>query len=370
MKKPIYISRPDITRKDINEVVSVLKSGNLVQGEKVRNLESSICNNIKTPYCAAVSNGTASLHLALLSLGIGQNDEVIIPAFSYIATANVIELVGAKPVFVDIDLDTFNIQADKIEEAITNKTKCIMVVHEFGLCAEMDKILKLTEKYQIPLIEDAACALGAQYKNRFAGTFGVFGSFSLHPRKSITSGEGGLVITPDQKLHRKIQILRNHGIDVAEGIPSFTDAGFNYRLTDFQAALALSQFKRLNKILSKRTILASIYLSAIKTNQIKLPKVPSECIHSWQSFHVLAKSGEERDKLIMHFREKNIFLNYGAQCIPYMEYYAKKYKLNVQVEFPNALRAYESGLVLPLCEKYSKKQITEISNLLNQYYRA
>lgn len=146
-------------------------------------------------YFSAVSNGTASLHLALLALGIGKGDEVIVPAFSYIATGNAVELTGAKPVFVDIHLETFNMDESKLEAAITKQTKCIMPVHEFGLCANMEVIMAIAEKYRLYVGEDVACAIGASMNGKFAGTFGDFGSFSLHPRKSVTSGEGGIVTT-------------------------------------------------------------------------------------------------------------------------------------------------------------------------------
>ena len=194
MKKSIstnIFSRPGINDVDISNVVEVLRSGNLVQGEKVLELEEKTSLYVNSKKCSAVSNGTASLHLALIALGVGPGDEVIIPAFSYIATGNVVEIVGAKPIFVDIDLDTFNIDAGKIESKITKNTKCIMpVIHEFGLCAPMEEIMRISKKHNIPVIEDAACALGASLNGKSAGTFGEFGSFSLHPRKSITSERG------------------------------------------------------------------------------------------------------------------------------------------------------------------------------------
>ena len=238
MKKvslPIFLSRPGINDVDISNVVEVLRSGNLVQGEKVLELEEKTSLYVNSKKCSAVSNGTASLHLALIALGVGPGDEVIIPAFSYIATGNVVEIVGAKPIFVDIDLDTFNIDAGKIESKITKNTKCIMPVHEFGLCAPMEEIMRISKKHNIPVIEDAACALGASLNGKSAGTFGEFGSFSLHPRKSITSGEGGLLVSSAIELDDKIKILRNHGVDLKATHPNFVAAGYNYRLTDIQA---------------------------------------------------------------------------------------------------------------------------------------
>lgn len=284
---PIFLSKPYLDEEDISAVVDVLKSGNLVQGSKVLELETKIKDRFGVKQCSAVSNGTASLHLALLALGVGKDDEVIVPAFSYIATANVVELVGAIPVFVDIDLATFNLDVLKVEEKITSKTKCIMPVHEFGLCVDMDPILELSKKYNIPIIEDAACAVGAKYKGNYSGTFGDFASFSLHPRKSITSGEGGILVSNSIELDYKIKTLRNHGIEPNSIPMKFVEAGFNYRLTDFQAAMVSSQMRRLEAILTRKAELVKIYYNLLRKDIITLPFVPIGSEHSWQTFHVV-----------------------------------------------------------------------------------
>lgn len=208
----IPLSRPHIIEKDINAVKKVLESGMLVQGREVETFEKRIASYLGIKNAIAVSNGTASLHLALIALGIGPGDEVIIPAFSYIATANVLELVGAKPVFVDVELETCNIKVDKIEEFITPNTKAIMPIHEFGLACDISAIVEIADKHHLYVIEDAACALGAKEDDKSVGSFGNFGSFSFHPRKNITSGEGGMMTTDDSDLAEKVRILRNHGI--------------------------------------------------------------------------------------------------------------------------------------------------------------
>ena len=249
MKKEIIpLSKPNINERDISAVVKVLESGMLVQGKEVEELELLFSNYFNISASSLVSNGTSSLHLALVALGIGPGDEVIIPALSYVATANVVELVGATCVFVDTHPRYFNIDENKIESKITSKTKAIIPVHEFGLCANMIQIIEIAKKHNLFVIEDAACALGATLNGQLAGTFGDFGSFSFHPRKAITSGEGGLLITSNLKNDKIIKTLRNHGIENGSNPMNFINAGFNYRLTDIQAALLKRQFKRFSKI--------------------------------------------------------------------------------------------------------------------------
>jgi dTDP-4-amino-4,6-dideoxygalactose transaminase len=264
--KFIPLSSPDIRQADIDAVTEVLMSGMLVQGVNVNKFEDSFCRVTGSKSAIAVSNGTATMHLALIALGIGKGDEVIVPAFSYIATANVVELVGATPVFVDIDLATFNIDVNKIEHNISKKTKAIIPVHEFGLACDIEKVMHIANKYNLHVIEDAACALGATQNNKGVGTFGTFGSFSFHPRKAISSGEGGIVSVQDSILDRKIRILRNHGIEYVDGSMEFVEAGFNYRMTDFQAALVASQMTRFNEILTTKRTLADGYYSLINRN--------------------------------------------------------------------------------------------------------
>ncbi|KAA9327408.1 DegT/DnrJ/EryC1/StrS family aminotransferase [Adhaeribacter soli] len=365
----IPLTSPDIRDEDINAVVEVLKSGMLVQAQNVQDFEAGVATFTQTKNAIAVSNGTATLHLALVALGIGPGDEVIIPALSYVATANVVELVGATPVFVDVDTDTFNIEVAAIEAKITSKTKAIMPVHEFGLACDIEAVMKLAEKHGLPVIEDAACALGATQNGKHTGSFGIFGSFSFHPRKAVSSGEGGILTTSDDALAAKVRILRNHGVEMQHGKMEFVAAGFNYRMTDFQAALVNSQLKRLLKIIDYKNELAEVYFNEINHSGIKLPVVPADRNHTWQTFHVVLDSDFDRDKVITELREKGIGTNYGAQCIPAQQYYLKKYGLDSAKEFPNALRAFKSGLAIPIYEKLQKEQIRQIASVLNKLTR-
>ena len=356
---------PSINEDDISSVVNVLRSGQLIQGKEVEALEKSIAGYTGTDYAVCVSNGTATLHLSLIALGIGKGDEVIIPALSYIATANVVELVGATPVFVDVRLTNFNIDETKIEAAITPRTKAIMPVHEFGLMSNMEAIIQIAKKHSLFVIEDAACALGAKQQNKSAGSFGDLGSFSFHPRKAITSGEGGIITTNNEQLAAKLRILRNHGVDYSSGFMDFVEAGYNYRLTDFQAAMVNSQFKRFDEILAYKQKLANIYLQNITNTAVILPTISETHNHTWQTFHVIWQGDLLRDDLIKILKENGIGSNYGAQCMPSQTYFQKKYKLNSEELFPNALKAFTNGLALPLYDKMSEDDAHYVASIIN-----
>jgi dTDP-4-amino-4,6-dideoxygalactose transaminase len=365
--KFIPLMSPDIQDSDIQAVTEVLRSGMLVQGVFVEKLEKTLASYLNVKHAIAVSNGTASLHIALMALGISHGDEVIVPAFSYIATANVVELVGATPVFVDVSRVSFNIDVKQIEKKITDKTKCIIPVHEFGLACDIDEVMRIAKKNNLKVIEDAACALGATYKGQYAGTFGNAGSFSFHPRKAITGGEGGLLITNDDSLAQKFRILRNHGISMQNGKMEFVAAGFNYRLTDFQAAMILSQFKRFEQILTYRNHLANVYLQELKlTKNITLPTTPEDKQHTWQSFHLLLGDNISRDQVIERLKEAGIGTNYGAQCIPYQHYFQEKYQLDCRKLFSNAMKAFQQGLVLPLFQELTEDDIRKVSSTVKK----
>lgn len=364
-KKFIPLLVPDLYNEDIESAVAVLKSGMLVQGTNVENFEKEICEITGAKFAAAVSNGTATLHLILHALGIGEGDEVIVPAYSYIATANVVELVGAKPVFVDIQLETCNIDVNLIEEKITGKTKAIMPVHEFGMAANLEKIQNLCTKYNLFLIEDAACALGGEFEGKPIGFNSFAASFSFHPRKAVTSGEGGMVVSNDENLINQIKVLRNHGMSLNSDRMDFELPGFNYRLTDFQAALVLSQLTRLSEQLSAKRKLASVYFKNLNPDYFTLPTIPSYTQHAWQSFHVILNSQIDRDNFIVRLRQAGIGSNLGAQCMPAMQYFQNKYKLNCRQEFPNAWQAYQNGLVLPIYTPLQESDIQYITEVVN-----
>ena len=367
-KTVIKLASPNISEKAISKVGEVLRSGNLVQGKYVREFEAELEQYLGVKHAIVVSSGTAALHLSLLALGIGPGDEVIVPAFTFPATANVVVIVGAKPVFVDISLDDYCINVTKIEEAITPKTKAIMPVHEFGMMADMDPIIEIANRRKLLVIEDAACALGAKENDQYVGSYGQFGSFSFHPRKAITSGEGGVVTTNVDQLAKEIRILRNHGIEIINGKTDFVRVGFNYRMTDFQAALVNTQFDDFDSILDYKQELSEIYLNNINNEHIFLPMIPDNKKHTWQTFHLLLKNPEKRDALRKHLLNNKIMTNYGAQCIPHMTYYKKKYNNNSEEEFPNAYKAFTCGLAIPLYDLLKKEEAKYISESINGYH--
>ena len=227
---------------------------------------------------------------------------------------------------------------------------------------EILKIIDLAEKYNLKVIEDAACALGAKYKNQHVGTFGDAGSFSLHPRKAITSGEGGLITTNNTALNKKLRILRSHGYN--EEIKDFSEAGFNYRITDFQAALVTSQFTRLDEQIVKKRELVKQYNSML-SSKIQKPVDPDNCYHAFQSYHIVLDEKTDRNEIIQKLRKIGIGTNYGAQCIPETAFYKKKYKNNSSKKFKNALRAFNTGLVLPLYASLKSKDISYVCDNLN-----
>lgn len=358
---------PNISEVDISAVTEVLRSGMLIQGKHVAGLENRIKQTTSVDQAVAVSNGTATLHLVLVALGIGKGDEVIVPAFSYVATANVVELVGATPIFVDIELDTFNIDVSKIKIAITNKTKAIIPVHEFGLASNISEIMKIARDYDVFVIEDAACALGAKENDQPVGSFGTAASFSFHPRKSVTCGEGGVITTNDKQLASKLRALRNHGIDADDtSTMEFVLPGYNYRLTDFQAAFVNSQLDRIEQIISIKQTLAEVYFSELNINYFKLPVVPNGKNHTWQTYHIVLDESINRASLIQSLCEIGIGTNYGAQCIPATQYYQAKYELNSKVLFPAAYSAYTAGLAIPLYYGLTKEDIKHIAKKINK----
>lgn len=366
----IRLSQPIINEDCIDEISSILKSGMLVQGEFVGQFEKDIRNYADSPYALATSSGTASLHLALLALGIKQGDVVFLPAFTFPATANVVEIVGAETFLIDVDIDTYNIDTRKLEESIKDykgdsKPKAIIVVHEFGAPCNMDEIMKIARKYDLYVIEDAACALGTKWNGKHVGTFGDIGCFSWHPRKAITTGEGGAITTANEELYKKILLLRNHGMErTEEGEVDFLLPGLNYRLTEFQAAMGIYQLKTFDEILEKRRKLAREYLNDLA--DIKSITLPTNIDgHSWQTFMIILSEQFNRKKVIEGMRRIGIETNLGAQALHMMSYFKDKYRYKKE-DFPNAVLLYQQGLALPLHSKLSIEDIRFISICLQE----
>lgn len=362
----IRLSSPNIGNDELKEVAKVFNSKNLVQGDRVEELENLVKEYLNIEQAIAVSSGTAALHLALIALGIKAGDEVIIPNFTFPATSNVVELIGAKTILVDVEIDSLCIDTKLIESKITKKTKAIIPVHEFGQCANMDEIMELAKKYNIKVIEDAACALGSEYRGKKAGTIGDIGCFSLHPRKSITTGEGGIIVTNNDEIAKKIKILRNHGLDYVEGKPNFVLAGYNYRMTNIQGAIGCVQIKKIDKINKINKKIATIYnekLSNIEGVSIPNNKEYGERI--WQTYHLLLDKKCNRDSIIRKLKEKNIETNFGAYSVHNQPYYKEKYEYKDEY-FKNSIYAHNYGLALPL---HSELKYSDIDYIVKQLDR-
>lgn len=330
----------------VDDVRNILSSGRLSQGKYVERFERLIAAYLGVKYAAAVSSGTAALHLALLSLGVGKGDEIIVPSFCFPAVANVVELCNAKAVFCDINLSTFNIDIERIPMAISRKTKAIIIVHLFGNPVDVSKIYGFCQKRNIAIIEDAACALGASMRNKKCGTIGKIGCFSFHPRKIITTGEGGMVVTDDEVIYRKIKLLRSHGIDSNKDLLL---PGFNYRMPEINALMGIEQIASLESKVQKRLAIAENYnrhLSDI-ANFVSFQKTLPQSRHVYQSYVVMLSNNVLRDRLLNYLINHSIESGFGTYAIHCLNYYVKKYKLS-KFDFPNSYYAFRRSLSLPL----------------------
>ena len=362
----IRLTIPDIGKEELKEIKNVLESGFLVQGKKVEEFENIVAKYVGTKYAIAVTSGTTALHLSLVALGIKRGDEVIVPDFTFPATANVVEHVGAKPILTDINLETFNIDVNEIKNKITSKTKAIIPVHLFGQPADMDPIIEIAEENDLYVIEDAACALGAEYKGKKCGNIGDIGCFSFHPRKVITTGEGGMITTNDPDIAEKLRILRNHGIKVINGKYDFVQPGFNYRMNEIQAAMGIVQMRKLDKVIKKRIELARVYDELLEdVSQICVPVVSNYAKHIYQSYVVLVDENISRDLLTSKLREEGIETSIGTYALHAQEFYRNKYQYTAN-DYPNSQKAYSSGLALPLYSWLSEKNLIIVTTSIRK----
>jgi dTDP-4-amino-4,6-dideoxygalactose transaminase len=315
-------------------------------------------------YAVAVSSGTAALHLALLALDIGRGDIVLVTAYSWLSTANVIELCGAQPVFVDIQPDSFNMDPACLKRSLqrlmavsatAQRVKAILPVHTFGQMANMPAILELANSYAVPVVEDAACALGATWYGCQAGTWGAMGCFSFHPRKAITTGEGGMVTTENPELARRLRALRNHGLDPDALAPDFLMPGFNYRMTEFQAALGLTQMNKLARIITARRRHAAYYDTLLSGTPLQAPIVNDNGASVYQSYVALLPEEKitHRQSLIRQLKEtRGIETTIGTWHMPLTTYFRQRYGYKTG-EFPVTDHVFARAMTLPLYEELS-----------------
>jgi len=370
-QRKIQISQPVTGEEEWLAIKEPLMTGWITSGPKVREFEKIFAEYHDVRYAFAVTSATTALHLALVALDVGPGDEVIVPAFTWVATANVVRYCGAEVVFVDIDTNTFNLDPSDLKKRITSRTKAIIPVHLFGLTADMDAIKEIAPN--IPLVEDAACAAGAKYKNIFAGGLGDIGCFSFHPRKSITTGEGGMVTTNDDKLASKISKLRNHGAEISEEqrhrgpkpyiLPDFNMLGYNYRMTDLQAAVGVVQMGKLGSLIEERNKWARYYIEELKdVNWLKLPIYGEEYKHGWQSFVVLVdeyKAPYSRNEIMERLQEKGISTRPGTHAVHMLNYY--KDMMNISADdFSGAKVANNCSMAIPLHNRMAQEDFNYV----------
>ena len=351
MKYKIPLVRPYFDSEELEEVQEVLNSGWVSQGPKVKEFEGKIAEYLCVKHAIAVTNCTSALHLALLSIGVKEGDEVLVADFTFPATGHAVLYCRAKPIFVDVDPKTYNINPELIEEKINDKTKAIIPVHTFGQPAEMDKIMEIAKKYHLWVIEDAACALGAKYKNKYAGTIGDIGCFSFHARKGITTGEGGIVVTNNEKLASKIRNLSVFGMTSAWDkersdkfiIPEFVDVGYNYKMSDITAAVGVAQLRKLGKIIERKRKLAKYWDEKLQEMEFIEPPYVSENVkHIYQSYVALLDKHINRNKLIEILMKKGIQTQIGTYASHIQPVY------NSTDKCPNSLDIFNRSLALPM----------------------
>jgi len=302
----IPIAKPLLGDEEKRAVVDVLSSGMLASGPKVKEFEERFAKYVGVKYAVATSSGTTALHLALLSLGIGKGNEVIIPSFSFIATANAILFCGAKPVFCDIDPKTYNIDTDKIEKLITNRTKAILPVHLYGQPADLKPIMEIAEKHNLYVIGDAAQAHGAEYNGKKIGSFGDVECFSFYPTKNMTTGEGGMITTNSKEIAEMARSLGNHGREETQWGYEHVRLGYNYRMTDVEAAIGIEQLKKLDRFNDARIKNARFYDEELgEVEGIVTPYVMENAKHVYHQYTIRVKR-KKREKLIEIFKKKGI----------------------------------------------------------------
>jgi dTDP-4-amino-4,6-dideoxygalactose transaminase len=358
-RRTIPIAAPATGEEEWQAIREPLLTGWLTQGPRVAEFERAFAERHQVKYAIATSNCTTALHLLLVALGIQPGDEVIVPAFTWIATANVVLYCGATPVFADVDRNTYNLDVRQVTEKITERTKAIIPVHLFGLCADMDALAAVAPG--IPLIEDAACAAGAFYKGFSAGSLGMAAAFSFHPRKSITTGEGGMITTNDTSLAETVRMLRNHGASISEEqrhmgpkpymLPEFNELGFNYRMTDLQGAVGLVQLNKLGEFIAERQRWAEFYEKSLADLEwLHTPSVPEGYQHSWQAYvcYVDEKMAPiSRNDLMEQLQDSGISSRPGTHAVHIQRYYTKTLGLKPEM-FPVARDCDLHSMAIPL----------------------
>ncbi len=365
----IPYGKQKIDRSDIQTVTDVLRSNFLTQGPKIQEFEERLAKYCNSKYAVAVCNGTAALHLAYLVAGLGADDEVITTPNTFVATTNMLLALGAKPIFCDIRLSNYNIDESKIEKLITKKTKAIVPVHFAGHPCEMETIIKIAKKYNLLVIEDACHALGAKYKNRKIGSIGDMTVFSFHPVKSITTGEGGAILTNNKTFYEKLLHLRSHGVkkDV-NGLNVMTELGYNYRITDIQASLGLSQLKKLDKFTKARQKILNAYHRELKSlKEIILPATNKDSFSANHLFVIMVKNPDKRNAFVKFLKTNGIGANLHYPAVYSHPYYRQNgYSATA---LANEETYHRSCVTLPLYPALKLKEVKYICDKIKIFFK-
>ena len=343
----IRLAFPDVGEDELAAVAEVLASGSLTMGPKVDELEELVAAACGVEHAVAVSNGTAALHLAVLALGIGAGDEVIVPAYTFPATANVVRLAGGTPVLVDVDPRTFNLDISNVYEAVTPRTKAVLAVHLFGRPLDWEALQSALPP-EVLLLEDAAGALGARWQGMPCGGLGVMGCLSFHPRKIVTTGEGGAVTTNDAQLAATIRRLRHHGLGIDADL---VQPSTNYRLADILCAVGIPQLRRLDELLAERTRIAEAYTVRLR-GVVELPDADEGDTHGWQAYVVRL---DRRDEALQTLRADGIEVQIGTYALHRFSAYGDR------GPFPGADAAFERSLALPLHSRLTDTEVDRVA---------
>lgn len=365
----IPYGRQTVDEDDIQSVLQVLKGDFLTQGPAVAEFEKALCDYTGAKFAVAVSSGTTALHLAYLAAGIGEDDELITTPNTFVATSNMMIICGAKPVFCDIRLDTYNIDEEKTEALISPKTKAIAAVDFAGQPCEWRRLREIADKHNLILIDDAAHSLGANYKGVKAGKLADLSTLSFHPVKSITTGEGGAILTDDEAMYKKMKSLRSHGVAKNEkGFNVMTEMGFNYRLTDFQCVLGASQMKKLDSFVQKRRALVEIYKKELSNvDGIILPTEIEGNFSSWHIFVIRVKNPDKRYALHEYLKTKDIQSNFHYPCVYGHPYYRQNGYAGTTL--PNADLYEKTSLTIPLYPTLREADVRGICDSIKSFFQ-